>query len=57
MRPLYMITSVETGTILLKRRKIAKALRWWLRDNGYTFTSIYYLSETVIKSSEGKKSA
>jgi hypothetical protein len=44
MRPLYLITSIETGTILLKRRKIAKALRWWLRDNKVQFTSVFYLS-------------
>jgi len=44
MRPLYLITSIETGTILLKRRKIAKALRWWLRDHGHQFTSVFYLS-------------
>jgi hypothetical protein len=45
MRTIYRINSVETGEILLKRRKIAKAFRWWLRENGYTFTSSFYLNK------------
>ncbi|MGA2408036.1 MAG: hypothetical protein ABSF81_14970 [Bacteroidales bacterium] len=42
MRALYKITSNETGTIFLRRRKIAKALRWWLRENGFTHTYTYF---------------
>lgn len=37
MKALYQITSGETGTVLLKRRKIAKVLRWWLRQNGFAY--------------------
>ncbi len=46
MRTTYRISAKEIGTIYLKRRKIAKALRWWLRENGilfhysYSFTTI-----------------
>jgi hypothetical protein len=44
MKTMYRITSVEMGTILLKRRKIAKALRWWMRENGVSYTHTYYFS-------------
>lgn len=37
MKAQFVITSEETGTVLLKRRKIAKALRWWLRQNGISY--------------------
>jgi len=43
MKVLYQITSNETGTVKLKRRKIAKALRWWLRENGISYHHIYYM--------------
>jgi len=43
MRTIYRISSKETGEIILKRRKIAKALRWWLRENGYSYTSAYFI--------------
>jgi aspartyl/asparaginyl-tRNA synthetase len=39
MKTFYQITSKEVGAVLLKRRKIAKALRWWLRENGFSYTS------------------
>jgi hypothetical protein len=39
MKTLYQITSNETGTVFLKRRKIAKALRWWLREKRYLYKS------------------
>jgi hypothetical protein len=39
---MYRISTNEFGTILLKRRKISKALRWWLRENGYDYTSNYF---------------
>ena len=44
MKAVYKIKADDFGTFLLKRRKIAKALRWWLRENGYEFTSTYFLS-------------
>jgi hypothetical protein len=42
MKAHFLITSEETGTVLLKRRKIAKALRWWLRENGYSFKYVFF---------------
>jgi hypothetical protein len=44
MKTIYRITSIEMGTILLKRRKIAKALRWWMRENGVSYTHTYFFS-------------
>ncbi len=44
MKTFYRITSNEIGTVLLRRRKIAKALRWWLRENGYTYKYIFFIS-------------
>jgi hypothetical protein len=44
MKVHYQITSSETGTVKLRRRKIAKALRWWLRENGITFQHLHYIS-------------
>lgn len=44
MKTIYKITSVETGTVLLKRRKIAKALRWWLREKGFAFQNNFFIS-------------
>jgi hypothetical protein len=43
MKILYRIDSLETGEVFLKRRKIAKALRWWLRWNGHNYTSTIIL--------------
>jgi predicted RNA-binding protein YlqC (UPF0109 family) len=39
----YQITSVETGRVIIRRRKIAKALRWWLRENGIVFNYKLYV--------------
>ncbi|HKK40806.1 MAG TPA: hypothetical protein VJ963_00260 [Bacteroidales bacterium] len=44
MKAFYQISCKETGTVTLKRRKIAKALRWWLRENGIDFKYSYYLN-------------
>jgi len=44
MRTIYRITTYEHGVVLLKRRKIAKAFRWWLRENGYKYNSSYIIS-------------
>lgn len=43
MKVIYEITSNETGKVLIRRRKIAKALRWWLRENGIAFKYTYFL--------------
>jgi hypothetical protein len=42
MKTVYRITSKENGDILLKRRKIAKAFRWWLRENGIGYSSTFF---------------
>jgi hypothetical protein len=44
MRTIYRIQAKEIGEVLLRRRKIAKAFRWWLRENGYKFTSTFFLN-------------
>jgi hypothetical protein len=44
MRTFYMIKTEETGEILLKKRRIAKALRHWLRENGVNYSSAFYIS-------------
>jgi len=43
MKILFQITSPETGKVLIRRRKIAKALRWWLREKGIEYDYTYYL--------------
>jgi len=49
MRILYKMSSQETGTVVIRRRKIAKALRWWLRKNGYDFTYSYFSVDSCDK--------
>jgi hypothetical protein len=44
MKTFYRISSNELGTVLLKRRKIAKALRWWLRENGFIYKYMYFVN-------------
>jgi len=46
MKIIYQIKSDVTGMILLKRRKIAKSLRWWLRENGFEFTYNFSCSQS-----------
>ena len=43
MKTFYQISSQETGIVVLKKRKIAKAYRWWLRENGFAFKCVYLL--------------
>jgi hypothetical protein len=42
MKTYYEISSDVTGKVLLRRRKIAKALRWWLNEHGYTYKYLFY---------------
>jgi len=49
MKAQFQITSDETGTVLLKRRKIAKALRWWLRENGMIYKHNFFCSFSLKK--------
>jgi hypothetical protein len=44
MKAHFKITSNEIGTVLLRRRKIAKALRWWLRQNGFAYEHKFFCS-------------
>jgi hypothetical protein len=44
MKIIYQISSKELGTVLLKRRKIAKALRWWLRENGFVYEYMFIIN-------------
>lgn len=44
MKAFYQITADELGTIILKKRKIAKALRWWLRENRIDFKYTYFIN-------------
>jgi len=37
MKVHYQITSEETGIVLLRNRKIARALALWLSENGFSF--------------------
>ncbi|MBN1107846.1 MAG: hypothetical protein JXR66_04750 [Bacteroidales bacterium] len=42
MKVHFQIRSEETGILLLRQRKIAKALRWWLRENGITYQHEFF---------------
>jgi len=44
MRTIYRINSIEIGEVLLKKRKIAKALRRWLRENGFIFKYMFFVN-------------
>jgi len=44
MKTLFEISSEETGTIVIKRRKIAKALRRWLRENGFAYQHKFFIA-------------
>jgi len=44
MRTLYEISSKETGTVIIKCRKISKALRRWLRENDIEFNHRFFLA-------------
>jgi len=43
MKAIYEIDSEVTGKVLLKKRKIAKGLRRWLKENEFSFTYSYYI--------------
>jgi hypothetical protein len=53
MKTFYQITNKDIGVIMLRKRKIAKAFRWWLRENGFDCKSthcITYAEKTVPES-------
>ena len=43
MKTFYRISAQEIGTVVIRRRKIAKALRRWLRENGFTYKYNYFV--------------
>jgi len=43
MKPYYQITAEGIGIVLLRKRKIAKALRRWLRENGLSYEYNFYI--------------
>lgn len=43
MRALYRISAQDIGSVALKKRRIAKALRWWLRENELPFEYSFYI--------------
>lgn len=43
MKVFFQITSNETGKVVIRRRKIARALRWWLRERGIVYDYTYFL--------------
>jgi hypothetical protein len=43
MKVHYQIISDETGIVLLRNRKIAKALGWWLSENGFPFRDSFFV--------------
>ena len=44
MRTLYEISSPETGTVIIRSRKISKALRRWLREKDVEFNHRFFLA-------------
>ncbi|HNT92767.1 MAG TPA: hypothetical protein PLK17_04370 [Bacteroidales bacterium] len=42
MKTYYQISSEVTGKVLLRRRKIARALRWWLNEHGYNYKYVFF---------------
>jgi len=43
MKTYYQISADGIGIVLLRKRKIAKALRRWLRENGLTYEYNIYI--------------
>jgi hypothetical protein len=43
MKVHYQIISEETGIVLLRNRKVAKALGCWLSENGFSFRDAFFV--------------
>jgi len=43
MKTYYQITAEGIGIVLLRKRKIAKALRRWLREKGLSYEYVFYI--------------
>jgi hypothetical protein len=52
MKVHYQVISEETGIVLLRNRKIAKALGLWLSENGFSFRNAFFVPRSfyVFKS-------
>jgi len=44
MKTFYKISAQEIGTVVIRRRKIAKALRRWLRENGFEYKHNFFVT-------------
>jgi hypothetical protein len=55
MKAHFLITSDEFGTVLLRRRRIAKALRWWLRQNGFKYKHNFTANRSSLQTLVEKK--
>lgn len=44
MKTFYKISAQEIGTVVIRKRKIAKALRRWLRENGFEYKYNYFVT-------------
>ena len=49
MKVHYQIISEETGIVLLRSRKIAKALELWLSENGYSFRDSFFMPRSFYR--------
>lgn len=47
MEAIYQISSELTGKLLIRRRRNAKALRQWLRENGIKYEYSYCLKYVI----------
>ena len=47
MVAIYQISSEVTGKLLIRRRKNAKALRQWLRENRIRYEYSYYFKDVL----------
>jgi phosphoserine phosphatase len=45
MKAIYQISSEVTGKVIIRRRKNAKALRQWLRENGIKYEYNYFYKD------------
>jgi hypothetical protein len=55
MKVHYQIISESTGIVLLKNRRVAKALGWWLRENGITFHDSLFVPRSFYLFRSGNK--
>ncbi|MGA2406580.1 MAG: hypothetical protein ABSF81_07515 [Bacteroidales bacterium] len=49
MKAHFLIISDGFGTVLLRYRRIAKALRWWLRHNRFTYKHNFFANGSSLQ--------